>query len=913
MKKTIILSVTGFLLAMALVSCNNNMFTNFSGYRENNNPNAFSSIAMVEHENMNRLSFGTSSGSASSGSKITVNDDGSINLCATNTSTPPNAGKIAGSEDGITFYFKEVDANKNFKLSADAEVVHFGSGEDLNGQEGFGIMARDYVPQYPNKTMADLIDVGATSTAYYAGSTGGCGNMIMVGGVKRGVRVYWRRGVTDPSGGQCMTDAGTIADGSKAEFFFVPKELPDYSLYSTLNDRPDFPSVGTKYNLYLEKTNSGFHVIITPPPDKGGDIAYNMDPYTISTGNPVNVGVGKKLEYFISEPDMLFAINKTHYYVGFFACRDAEVKISNINYSEAEDSDCAPKIDRLPDYWTPSLTVTSPAATGSGDYIFSARANVEGNVAVSLNGVKLPDSAGMGVWTTEPSNAVAVPFTNITFPVTGLKDGDNVFQLAFYPDPKQSKSQYLLASPDAVLMTFVVTRKTYADADGCIYVSPDGRRTNRGTRDSPLDLDSGIAYVQPGQKIEMLDGVYTPLRVLIPENNSGLPNSSDNNPVNLASYKDADGNILDYYKYYKVLEAVNRDRAVIDFLGDPQNQGFVLRGDYWILSGFHVRRTGPAKVKGLTLMGNHNRLEWLRMYMNGDSGLQISGNSADPKAFWPSYNIVTHCESFYNKDVARVDADGFGAKLTVGDGNRYEWCVSHNNADDCWDLFSKKESGATGIVTIEYCIAYESGFIPQNWNPPAFPVDWTTYKGGNGNGFKMGGEGIPIKHLAQNCLSFNNGAAGFTSNSNPAIVLNNCTAYNSGQQNFAVYGSENGGSSVGLDARVSYLLSMFPAGTSRSDDRVDWQSTYTNVGFVWRSNQCQNKSGTALTLANNIVSTDTPWISQDIQSAPWANEITGDIQGKWIARNDNGTFKIGNFMKTQNINGSQPGCKDLYQ
>ena len=35
------------------------------------------------------------------------------------------------------------------------------------------------------------------------------------------------------------------------------------------------------------------------------------------------------------------------------------------------------------------------------------------------------------------------------------------------------------------------------------------------------------------------------------------------------------------------------------------------------------------------------------------------------------------------------DADGFAAKLTVGDGNVFDGCISYNNADDGWDFFAK--------------------------------------------------------------------------------------------------------------------------------------------------------------------------------------------------------------------------------
>ena len=920
MKKRAFFILIGFLLILTADSCN--VFTNsFKPYEEHNNPDAFRSIAMVEHDNMNRLSFGTSSGNSSQ-NKVTVNEDGSIDMYASNATW--SAGKIAGSEDGISFYFKEVNANKNFKLTADAAVKFFGSLDvrtDLNGQEGFGLMARDYVPQYAGKTMADLKNIGPTGN-YYAGSTGGTGNMILVGGVKRGVRVYWRTGVIDPTTpgatdwspageGDCIYTNTVIANADKAVFQFIPKELPDYSIYPTMQDRPDYAPPGSKYTLYLEKNNSGFRCIITPPPGRGGDLNYQMNPYDPASDNPKVVGLGQKLEYFIPEPDLLTSINKNHYYVGFFAARDAEVTISNIHYEEADADDCAPKIEQLPDVYTPSVSVYSPGTTSTADYTLYARANVEGNIAVSLNGAKLPDELGKGVWTVENSNAVAKPFANFAVPVTNLKDGDNVFQLAFYPDPKQSNSQFLLSSTNAVTMTFIVNRKTYGDTDGHIYVSPDGRRTNKGTSASPLDLETAIDYVQPGQVITMKDGIYSPLAVLIPRYNSGKPNK-DPGASTSPMPSNPDYKADPYYKYYKVLEAEHRDRAVIDFLGHPQNQAFVLRGDYWVISGIHVRGSSPAKQKGFTIMGNYNRLEWVKVYRSGDTGMQISGDSGEPKSCWPSYNTVAYCESFYNKDEAQTDADGFSAKLTVGDGNHFEWCVSHNNVDDGWDLFTKKETGPTGIVTIDHCISYGNGVFLSN-----YPAGWDLAYSHAGNGFKMGGEGISVFHQVSNCLSFGNGGDGFTSNSNPAIQIANCTAVDNQGRGFVEYGSGTS-DPTGLDARLSLGLSMYSGGSilpygagSHSNDSVWWDVTDTNVGYIWRSSSCRNRSDAVLTMGSNIVSTELPWVD-NLADPTFDTSVSGPIGGKFIPRNADGSFKLNDFMKPQGVFGSQPGASGLY-
>lgn len=43
------------------------------------------------------------------------------------------------------------------------------------------------------------------------------------------------------------------------------------------------------------------------------------------------------------------------------------------------------------------------------------------------------------------------------------------------------------------------------------------------------------------------------------------------------------------------------------------------------------------------------------------------------------------------------------------------------------------------------------------------------------NGFKLGGSGVGTPHVVLNCLSFNNGATGFTDNNNPSgLTIINC-------------------------------------------------------------------------------------------------------------------------------------------
>ena len=87
-------------------------------------------------------------------------------------------------------------------------------------------------------------------------------------------------------------------------------------------------------------------------------------------------------------------------------------------------------------------------------------------------------------------------------------------------------------------------------------------------------------------------------------------------------------------------------------------------------------------------------------------------------------------------------------------------------------FYTKAGTGEIGPVVIDSCIAYENGTL----------TDGTVGKGDK-NGFKLGGEGIAVPHVIRNSIAFNNGAAGFTSNSNPNVIAINNIAYNNAKGN----------------------------------------------------------------------------------------------------------------------------------
>jgi len=288
-----------------------------------------------------------------------------------------------------------------------------------------------------------------------------------------------------------------------------------------------------------------------------------------------------------------------------------------------------------------------------------------------------------------------------------------------------------------------------------IYVSPDGVSTNDGTIANPTTLQTAITKITPGETIFMRDGIYSlSSTILISRTNSGTAEN------------------------LKRLEAYPGEKPIIDFSAQAEadaNRGFILDAFYWYFKGITIRNAGD---NGMLLSGNNNVIDNCVFEKNRDTGLQISRySSAYTKiSEWPSNNLILNCESFDNKDVGQENADGFAAKLTCGEGNIFRGCISHNNIDDGWDLYTKLETGPIGAILFENCVAYNNGTLSMNG----------TSGTGDKNGFKLGGEGIPVNHIVRRCVAFGNGKHGFTDNNNlGSIEMSNNTSVNNADANFS--------------------------------------------------------------------------------------------------------------------------------
>ncbi len=348
-----------------------------------------------------------------------------------------------------------------------------------------------------------------------------------------------------------------------------------------------------------------------------------------------------------------------------------------------------------------------------------------------------------------------------------------------------------------------------------LYVSPSGKSTAAGTQNAPMDLLTAINSISAGYTIWMEEGTYKAYElygapIVIAESNSGAEGA------------------------YKTISSINGGTVTIDFSGMAElgsNRGIVLDGSYWHFYDIDICNAGD---NGMLLSGDNNIIELCQFYANHDSGLHISryNTSADTIDLWPSNNLILNCTAFDNKDEATCEnADGFAAKLTCGEGNVFDGCISYCNSDDGWDLYAKPATGSTGVVTIKNSVAFGNGKLTNGEGSA----------NGDMNGFKLGGSNkqCPTPHVVTNCIAFNNGATGFTDNGNGgAVTLTNCTSvnngmYNAAKANYMCYRTSK-------DAAYTNLLSFAEKKTAATDQFLGTVSHtlyhYKGVGTYWVNN-----------------------------------------------------------------------------
>ena len=660
-------------------------------------------------------------------------------------------GKIVpGSTDGLTFYYTAIDPEtENFTLTAD---IHVDSWTLSNGQEGFGMMAADAVGSNGDGTAFwnNAYQAIATKVEYYWDgedvTTDISANKISM---KLGLGAISRLGVTADDvaaikNGTITMPAGYVSETTTLETGAATKGPGTYNLVGNWNKKAEptgnLENLLADFRLQIQRNNTGYYLRYLDKDNK----------------------VIKEVRYYDLERNSLTQIDKDNIYVGFFASRNARITVSNIDLKTITPADDEKAEERESEYVYPINTIESPVFSNSADYNLVYYGNADGTLVVK-------DQNGKEVLNKE--------FKALTKETVALKlnSGKNTFTINFIPDKEYKPGEFkLMTSYDPVTINHTVEYKTVENNN--IYVSPNGKSNAAGTKDAPMDIYTAVKIAAPGQKILIKEGTY---------------NLSGTVKVERGINGTADAMI------YMIADPEAGSRPVFDFGG--KCAGMILAGDYWYFQGFDVTRSADAQ-KGIQVSGNHNILDRIKAYKNGNTGIQISRYlGTDQFNQWPAHNTILNCSSYLNADKGYEDADGFAAKLTVGQGNVFDGCIAAYNADDGWDLFAKVQSGSIGVVTIQNCVAFKNGYILDE--------NGREINAGNGNGFKMGGDSMPGAHVLKNSVAFANKAKGIDSNSCPDIKVYSSTTFDNESYNVAFYTNTAVNTAFAADGILSYKVS----------------------------------------------------------------------------------------------------------
>lgn len=774
--------------------------------------------------------FGSSVSTSKNGFSGNAND-GEVRVWSTG-----NAGKIVpNSTDGLAFYYTTIDPKtENFTLTAKAHVNEW---TFTNGQEGFGIMAADRVGKngdgaafWNNSYQAIISKVeyywdgeavtDDTTKAKYTMKLG-VGSLVRTGVTPEGL-IELDKGATIPSGFETSTKPLETSAAS------LKKPAGTYNVVGNrTND--DCETIGgyTDFILTIQKNNTGYFVSYTTPE-------------------------GETVTQKYYDTEALSQLDDK-VYVGFFAARTCDVTFSDISLTKI-----APEDDELPEkkpvtYVTPNYRVVSGTVANTSVYQMDFLSNWNGSVIVR-------DAAGTEVLRKDDVKADE----KVSATISGLMIGSNKFTITFAPAASDIEGVEL---SDYAPKTFThsVLFRQYGEEGQALYVAPTGKATGNGTKDNPLDIYTAVKYVQPGQSIVLMDGTYK-LRSTV-KVERGI-NGTEEKPIYMVAE-----HMPDRSNPFKTAN------VVFDF--GKTCAGMVLAGDYWYFKGFDVTNSISGQ-KGIQVSGNYNTLDQINTYFNGNTGIQIARylTSDSNKADWPHDNLVLNCTSYLNADNGYEDADGFAAKLTIGEGNVFDGCIAAYNADDGWDLFAKAETGPIGRVEIRNSIAFMNGYVRRIGGDGELSLDGELVNAGNGNGFKMGGESITGYHTLKNSIAFNNKAKGIDSNSCPDIQVYNSISFNNGSYNVAFYTNNAKNTDYLASGVISYRKGTDVAEQFKLLGSQDKTKVENNTNFFWNTEKktSVNAAGTAVA--------DDWFVSLDADAA-----MAGGIK-----RNADGSIQTNGFL-----------------
>lgn len=379
----------------------------------------------------------------------------------------------------------------------------------------------------------------------------------------------------------------------------------------------------------------------------------------------------------------------------------------------------------------------------------------------------------------------------------------------------------------------------------CAPIEKGGNDLNPGTKEAPFfNVSKALTVMEPGDTLYLRGGTYRyTATILMNQKGSALEyfhifNYPGERPVL---------NFYDIFSSYVNLNATARGQA----------RGFLITGDYYHLKGLEICQ---APDNGIKIEGSFNICELLVLHHNGDSGLQIGLAKDSPDA--PdkvANNLVINCDSYRNLDwgTGYENADGFACKLSAGANNRFVGCRAWENADDGWDFYMTRYT-----IYVDSCWTFGNGnaalatVSDLEWeyaqkNP--LPTGWA----GDGNGFKLGGDGWAAKHVVRNSIAFDGfvTGAGFNENNNAdSLFLFNCVAWQN-MKNFRIRAHPSDlRNCISFDAKVGGEGQMFDLAAGTVQMNNSWNSIQGQWPLVPNRDQ-SNRSFDQKAIYNQFVST----------------------------------------------------------
>lgn len=541
-------------------------------------------------------------------------------------------GKIANSHDGLTFFYTQLPDDKNFVLQATITVDQFGpeNGAKPAAQEGAGLLVRDIIGhprQVPLKEGYEEFPAASNMVM----------NAIMTQDKKDAHRVKLqaiaREGITQPWG-----NAGSAIN------------KVSYKEEVNLQNTPTF-------RLKLERINEGFVTAWAP----AGSEAW----------------VSEKLP----RADLIAVQDKKHYYVGFFASRNARITVSeaSLTVSPAQTITSEPFVTKS---WPPVMQITSANKSLIKDYTLQARANYDGTYTVRHNEVTigLDKAVKAGEMFTLPAQ---------------LRD-DNHFQIVYTP-----------ASGKSIAQSMNVEYVTAVTGD-TLHVSPDGRAEGKGTMASPLDLSTAIGLLPPGGKIILAAGSYP--KTDIPLSASGLKEK----PKTLTANGKAaiHGMLLDAsYWHISGIDITDKSLRIQGSHNLIENVKAYRNDD----TGIQI--SSPDKL-GRPLWASNNRIVNAESYSNEDPG-KINADGFAVKMRVGGGNRLEGCYAHDNID------DGFDLFNKIEDGANgvvvIENAIARNNTSNGFKLGGEGQPVAHEIRNSIAMGNHLDGFT-DNFNPGKLQV-----------------------------------------------------------------------------------------------------------------------------------------------------------------------------------------------